>query len=299
MGLHAPDRGLTLPPVPTGEELLPGYEVVSLVRRGDRLATYEVLSTERDCRCVVKVLRADRQHGTACRAALLREGELLLDLAHPHLVRAYEVVEAPRPAVVLETLSGAALGSLIEQGPLDRHDAALLGRQLISVLGYLHRHRWLHLDVKPSNVVVRRGRLVDAGRRGGPTRPGAGGRGHRRLRPRDPAADPGPGRPRRRRDRRRLTPAFGDHAPRWEVRAESFWDVADRPEVDVLVHNLEHGYTILWYDQTVVDDEQALTRVQQIADRYATLGRSPDPATALIAAPWIVADGPSFPDDRH
>lgn len=94
-------------------------------------------------------------------------------------------------------------------------------------------------------------------------------------------------------------PSFGDHASRWEVRAETFYDVDDRPDVSVLVHNLEHGYNILWYDQTVVDDEEALSRVQVIADRYATLDRSPDPATAFIAVPWTAADGATFPEGMH
>ena len=94
-------------------------------------------------------------------------------------------------------------------------------------------------------------------------------------------------------------PSFGDHASRWEVRANSFYDVDDRPDVSVLVHNLEHGYNILWYDQTVVDDPDALARVQEIADAYATLDRAPDPATAFIAVPWTPADGADFPDGMH
>ena len=94
-------------------------------------------------------------------------------------------------------------------------------------------------------------------------------------------------------------PSFGDHAPRWEVRAASFYDVEDRPEVPVLVHNLEHGYNVLWYDQTIVDDDDALRRVKEIANRYATLDRSATPATAFIAVPWTAADGASFPDGMH
>ena len=90
--------------VPPGAELVPGYDVVALMRRGGRLDTYDVYSRERDCRCVVKVVRPDRADDEHCRAALVREGVLLRDLAHPHLVRVYEVVEGPRPAVVMETL---------------------------------------------------------------------------------------------------------------------------------------------------------------------------------------------------
>ena len=94
-------------------------------------------------------------------------------------------------------------------------------------------------------------------------------------------------------------PSFGDHHSRWEVRALTFYDVGDRPDVSVLVHNLEHGYNILWYDQAVLDDSRALARVQEIADGYATLGRGRDPATAFIAAPWTASDGEAFPDGMH
>jgi serine/threonine protein kinase len=149
-----------VPVVPPGAELLPGCEVVRLMRRGGRLDTYDVHHRERDCRCVVKVLRPDREHEARCREALLREGRLLRDLGHPHLVRAYEVAEEPRPAVVMETLTGATLAALIDEDPLGPGDVAVLGRQLVSVLGYLHRQGWLHLDVKPSNVVVQAGRAV-------------------------------------------------------------------------------------------------------------------------------------------
>lgn len=146
--------------VAPGTELLPGYDVVELMRRGGRLDTYDVRSRERDCRCVVKVLRPDRAHELACREALLREGRLLRELSHPHLVRVYDVIEDPRPAVVMETLTGATLAALIEDSPLGAADTVLLGRQLVSALGYLHRRGWLHLDVKPSNVVVQGGRAI-------------------------------------------------------------------------------------------------------------------------------------------
>jgi eukaryotic-like serine/threonine-protein kinase len=162
--------------VRVGAEVLRGYRVEALLSRGGRVDTYDVTSLERDCRAVVKVVRPNRLGEEHVRAAVLTEGELLTTLAHPHLVRAYEVVASPRPAVVVETLPGATLAALIDDGLLGVADTALLGRQLVSVLGYLHRHGWVHLDVKPDNVVVQEGRavLIDLGLA---TRPGAIERG--------------------------------------------------------------------------------------------------------------------------
>jgi len=152
-------------PLREGEEVAPGYRVLKLLRRGGALDVYDVWSEERDCRCVAKALRPDRLSDRAGRAALRREGELLLRLSHPHLVRAYELLDGKRPALILETLTGSTLGRLIRDHPrgIPQGDLIFLGLQLCSALGYLHRHGFLHLDVKPSNVVSQAGaaKLLD------------------------------------------------------------------------------------------------------------------------------------------
>lgn len=159
-----------------GDTVLPGYEVVSLLSHGKRIDTYDVHSVERDCRCVVKILREDRRDDPRVRDAVLLEGTLLRDLTHPHLVRGYEVHSEPAPAMVLQTLAGATLAAVIDDGPLEVADSAQLGLHLVSVLSYLHRQGWLHLDVKPANIVVEAGRatLIDLSLVG---RPGSGRRG--------------------------------------------------------------------------------------------------------------------------
>ena len=145
--------------------MIAGYRVERLLARGSRVETYDATDLERDCRVVVKVLREDRVGEPHVREAVATEGMLLTSLAHPHLVRGYEVIDGPRPGLVIETLPGATLAALVDDGALGVADTALLGRQLVSVLGYLHRHGWLHLDVKPENVVVQEGRaiLIDLG----------------------------------------------------------------------------------------------------------------------------------------
>ncbi|GAB3198798.1 hypothetical protein GCM10027062_13940 [Nocardioides hungaricus] len=164
--------------VAPGRELLPGYVAVRLLSRGHRLDTYDAWSEERGCRCVVKTVRPDRLGEERIRAAALTEGRILLGIAHPHLVRCYEVVEDPVPAVVLETLTGQTLDALVDRRPLHPDDAAELGLQLSSALAHVHSHGWLHLDVKPENVVVQAGRAVlldlSLAQRPGPGAPGAG-----------------------------------------------------------------------------------------------------------------------------
>lgn len=141
---------------------MPGYRLRTLLHRGRRFDVYDAWSDERDCPVVVKRVRPGAPAESARR--LLREGRRLQRLSHPGLVRAYEVHREPRAAVVLETLPGQTAAMLFdEQGPLTLRDAVEMGRQLVSVTGYLHAHGLVHADVKPGNAIVSGGqiRLLD------------------------------------------------------------------------------------------------------------------------------------------
>ena len=162
-----------------GATIASGYEVLSHLNRSRSLDVYDAWSIERDCRCIAKLVRADRQ-GPRVRRRLAREGELLLSLSHPHIVRAYELQRRPRTVLILETLGGETVERMIERSPrrLAIADVAHLGLQLCSAIGYLHGRGFLHLDLKPSNVIVQGGqaKVIDLSlaRRPGPVPRGLG-----------------------------------------------------------------------------------------------------------------------------
>jgi hypothetical protein len=97
-------------------------------------------------------------------------------------------------------------------------------------------------------------------------------------------------------------PAFGAHwnqaglAP--AAFARKFYTADDRPPLEALVHNLEHGYTILWYDDTIAKDASALDDVEAIARKFSG---SDDLRDKFIAAPWTADDesGAKLPDGQH
>ncbi|GAB7029088.1 serine/threonine-protein kinase [Streptomyces sp. NPDC021749] len=168
------------PPLAVGTTVLPGYEVLAHLCRTGWLDLYDAWSQERECRCVVKVLRPDRRDEQTLRERLLQEGRWLQTFTHPHLVRAYETGEMPEPHVVLETLTGETLAHLIDRRRrrLAADDLALLGLHLCSALHYLHGKGLLHLDLKPSNIVIscRHAKVLDLSiaRPPGPAPPGIG-----------------------------------------------------------------------------------------------------------------------------
>jgi eukaryotic-like serine/threonine-protein kinase len=144
-----------------GDLVAPGYEVLTHLSRNRSLDVYDAWSLERDCRCIAKVVRPDR-HEPRVRRRLTREGELLLEMTHPHIVRAYELRRRPRTALILETLGGETVERMIEASSrrLSIADVALLGVQLCSAIGYMHGRGFLHLDLKPSNVIVENGQAT-------------------------------------------------------------------------------------------------------------------------------------------
>jgi eukaryotic-like serine/threonine-protein kinase len=163
-----------------GAEIAPAYEAIALLRRGADLDVYDAWSHERGTRVVIKALRPDRLGKRRARDRLIREGRLLERLTHAHIVRAYETLTDPLPAVVMETLSGHTLSRLIEDEPesLGPESIAQLGLQLGSAVRYLHAHQVFHLDLKPSNVIAEAGRakLIDlsVARAPGPAPAGVG-----------------------------------------------------------------------------------------------------------------------------
>ena len=175
-------EGALLPTVCAGDELAPGYTVIEHVSRNQALDVYDVWDDGRYCRCVAKTLRPDRLGEKRATARLRLEGELLARFAHPHLVRAYETLETPQTVVVLETLSGETLAAHIEQraSRMPAAELALLGLQVGSAVRYMHGQGYLHIDLKPSNIILDLGvaKVLDLSlaRPPGPLRPGVGTR---------------------------------------------------------------------------------------------------------------------------
>ena len=88
-------------------------------------------------------------------------------------------------------------------------------------------------------------------------------------------------------------PAYGPHWNEANLAPAPFDDKLygdndERPELESLVHNLEHGYTILWYDDTVADDGEQMAQIASIAKKFKV--DDDNFRFKFIAAPWTEKD---------
>jgi len=86
-------------------------------------------------------------------------------------------------------------------------------------------------------------------------------------------------------------PAYGEHYATTAAFDRKFYARGDRPALGHLVHNLEHGYNIVWYDDHVAADPDQLGQLRAIAGKFVQ--------QKFIVAPWLDSDGAAFPPGKH
>ena len=139
-----------------GDELVPGVVAEKRLGGGERYEAYLGWHDQLFAPVVVKMVRPALVEDRSTLRGLAREVEMLRRLAHPVIVRTFgHQLDGPRPHVVLEHLDGPRLSTLLRKfGPLPLEQLLPLGLEMCSALHYLRVESVVHLDVKPSNIIM-------------------------------------------------------------------------------------------------------------------------------------------------
>ncbi|HEX6603037.1 MAG TPA: serine/threonine-protein kinase [Solirubrobacterales bacterium] len=139
-----------------GEELVPGRFVLKPIGGGNRYEVCLVWDERLYALGVAKVLRPDQAEDSKALRDLGFEAEALDALAHPTLVRSFDaVLEGPRPHVLIEHLEGPSLRRLIKRdGAIPIEQLLPLAAHVAGALQYMAQAGYVHLDVKPDNIVM-------------------------------------------------------------------------------------------------------------------------------------------------
>jgi eukaryotic-like serine/threonine-protein kinase len=139
-----------------GEEIVPGRHAVQLLGGGRAHEAYLAWDDRLFSLVVAKILRPQVADDERARRQIAAEASAFAALQHPVLPRCFDaLVEGARPHLALEFLEGPRLSTLLrKQGSLAVEQTLPLALQICSALHYLGREGWVHLDVKPKNVVM-------------------------------------------------------------------------------------------------------------------------------------------------
>jgi serine/threonine protein kinase len=123
---------------------------------GSRYDVYLVWDERLYSLAVAKILRPAHADDAHALRELRREWEVLAALAHPVVVRGFGAeLSGPYPHLLLEHLEGRTLRRLIRREHwLPMEQIVPLAAHVASALHYMAASGYVHLDVKPSNVVM-------------------------------------------------------------------------------------------------------------------------------------------------
>jgi serine/threonine protein kinase len=139
-----------------GEEIAPGRYAMRLLGGGRGHEAYLAWDDRLFSLVVAKLLRPHRVDDPLARSQIAAEAGAYAALQHPVLPRSFGAfLDGGKPHLVLEFLEGPRLSTLLRrQGTLAVEQTLPLALQLCSALHYMAREGWVHLDVKPKNVVM-------------------------------------------------------------------------------------------------------------------------------------------------
>jgi serine/threonine protein kinase len=142
--------------LPEGHEIAPGRTVLKSLGGGNRYEVYLVWDERLFAVTVAKLVRPDLVGDDGALRGLRREAEALDALAHPVILRGFDsCLEGPYPHVLVEHLEGPTLRRLIKRGgALPPEQVLPLALHVAAAIHYMAAEGWVHLDLKPDNIVM-------------------------------------------------------------------------------------------------------------------------------------------------
>ncbi len=135
------------------------YRIARLLGRGGMSSVYLSEHRALGSEHALKVLNRPSKTG---RRRLVREGKVMAQLRHPHLVPVTDIFELQgHPVLVMDYYPAGTLSERLRRGRLSLDEVDEVALALASALHEAHAKNVIHRDIKPSNILLepRDGRL--------------------------------------------------------------------------------------------------------------------------------------------
>lgn len=139
--------------VQTGD-FVDGFRLEEELPPSSTAAWWRVSRANDDPSLLMKVPRCERGASLVNFATFEVEQMILRKLSGPYVPRLVTAGTWDNPYLVLESITGGSLCTQLPRPPLPADSVASLGAQIATALHDIHRQRVVHLDIKPSNVML-------------------------------------------------------------------------------------------------------------------------------------------------
>jgi serine/threonine protein kinase len=152
--VSVPSTNEVAPPLPVGAEF-GAFRLLEVIGIGGMGVVYRAYDERLNREVALKVLPIDVLPDEPHQQALLREARTAAAVAHPNIASVYEAGDVGgRAYFAMELLRGSSLRIRLEAGQASVEERLDWALGIARALASLHERGWLHLDVKPENVMI-------------------------------------------------------------------------------------------------------------------------------------------------
>jgi len=136
--------------------VIDGFRLEELIHRGGMAELWRVTRAVGDPPMLMKVPLIKEGSDPATIVGFEMEQMIMPRLSGPHVPKFIAAGDfAVQPHIVMERIGGTSLLPRLKELPLPYAEVAALGVKIATALDALHRQHVVHLDIKPSNIVLR------------------------------------------------------------------------------------------------------------------------------------------------
>ena len=136
-------------------QVIDGFTLERPLAPGGMASFWRVTRPGTDMPMVMKIPLMRRGEDPITIVGFEVEQMILSRLGGPHVPRFVAAGELERPYIVMEFVVGRSVRTFLEHVPLAPAEVADIGAKIAFALHDLHRQHVIHLDLKPSNVILR------------------------------------------------------------------------------------------------------------------------------------------------